>query len=69
MLLEANTYRYRRGTPCPTRPPTGPKGEVELKRKDDPIPSFGSGRWSLKLPAGRLQAIDTEVEGHEWTRR
>jgi pyruvate dehydrogenase E1 component alpha subunit len=62
VLLEANTYRYR-GHSMSDPATYRTKGEVELKRKDDPIPKLR--QWAvenLKLPEADFEAIDAEVK-------
>jgi pyruvate dehydrogenase E1 component alpha subunit len=62
VLLEANTYRYR-GHSMSDAATYRTKGEVELKRKDDPIPKLR--QWAvenLKLPEADFEAIDAEVK-------
>jgi len=62
VLLETNTYRYR-GHSMSDPATYRTKGEVELKRKDDPIPKLR--HWAvehLKLPEADFEAIDAEVK-------
>jgi len=62
VLLETNTYRYR-GHSMSDPATYRTKGEVELKRKDDPIPKLR--QWAvetLKIPEADFEAIDIEVK-------
>jgi len=62
VLLETNTYRYR-GHSMSDPATYRTKGEVELKRKDDPIPKLR--QWAvetLKIPEADFEAIDVEVK-------
>jgi len=62
VLLETNTYRYR-GHSMSDPATYRTKGEVELKRKDDPIPKLRQYCVEqLKIPEAEFEKIDAEVK-------
>jgi len=62
VLLETNTYRYR-GHSMSDPATYRTKGEVELKRKGDPIPKLRQYCVEqLKIPEAEFEKIDAEVK-------